>query len=219
VRKLIPWQRIVTRLSLVSYTVIRIGCCFWRPLSAPPIAAIAPSRGWWESPAHWEQAFAYIEAHTEIRDVLISGGDPMTLADDKLDALLARLRGIRHLEILRIGTKVPVVLPMRITRELIRMLRKFHPLWISIHFTHPRELTPEVATACTRLADAGIPLGNQTVLLRGINDDAETMRVLMQGLLRIRVRGPGAGAARRLGLALYLLRSGYHGRYSGQIHG
>jgi lysine 2,3-aminomutase len=139
-------------------------------------------------PAQWEQAFAYIEAHTEIRDVLISGGDPLTLFDDKLEALLARLRGIRHLELLRIGTKVPVVLPMRITRELVRTLRKYHPLWISIHFTHPRELTPEVATACARLADAGIPLGSQTVLLKAINDEVQIMRQLVQGLLRFRVR-------------------------------
>jgi lysine 2,3-aminomutase len=136
----------------------------------------------------WEQAFAYIEAHTEIRDVLISGGDPLALADDKMEALLRRLRGIRHVEFLRIGTKVPVVLPMRITRELTRILRRYHPLWMSIHFTHPRELTREVAEACARLADAGIPLGSQTVLLKGINDDLETMRELVQGLLRIRVR-------------------------------
>ncbi|MCG6861023.1 MAG: KamA family radical SAM protein [Chromatiaceae bacterium] len=138
--------------------------------------------------AQWEQAFAYIESHTEIRDVLISGGDPLALADDKIESLLRRLRSIRHIEFLRIGTKVPVVLPMRITRELTRILRRYHPLWMSIHFTHPRELTRETQEACGRLADAGIPLGSQTVLLKGINDDLDTMRQLMQGLLRIRVR-------------------------------
>jgi lysine 2,3-aminomutase len=139
-------------------------------------------------PAQWEQAFAYLEAHTEIRDVLISGGDPLALSDERLNALLARLRGIRHLEFLRIGTKVPAVMPMRIARELTRMLRKYHPLWISIHFTHPRELTREAGEACARLADAGIPLGSQTVLLKGINDDLQTMRQLFHGLLRFRVR-------------------------------
>jgi lysine 2,3-aminomutase len=139
-------------------------------------------------PAQWERAFAYIESHTEIRDVLISGGDPLALADDKIEALLRRLRSIRHVEFLRIGTKVPVVLPMRITRELTRVLSRYHPLWMSIHFTHPRELTREVREACARLANAGIPLGSQTVLLKGINDDLDTMRELMQGLLLLRVR-------------------------------
>ncbi|MGH7187286.1 MAG: KamA family radical SAM protein, partial [Pseudomonadota bacterium] len=136
----------------------------------------------------WERALAYLEAHTEIRDVLLSGGDPLTLADDKLDWLLGRLRRIKHIEFLRIGTKVPVVLPQRVTRELTRMLRKHHPLWLSLHFTHPDELTAEVAESCARLADAGIPLGSQTVLLKGINDDVEVMRPLMHGLLKIRVK-------------------------------
>lgn len=136
----------------------------------------------------WERALAYIEAHTEVRDVLLSGGDPLTLADDKLDWLLGRLRRIKHIEFLRIGTKVPVVLPQRVTKDLTRMLRKHHPLWMSLHFTHPDELTPEVAESCARLADAGIPLGSQTVLLKGVNDDVEVMRRLMHGLLRIRVK-------------------------------
>ncbi len=135
-----------------------------------------------------ERALAYIEAHPEVRDVLISGGDPLTLADERLEWLLSRLRRIPHVEILRIGTKAPVVLPQRITPALTKMLRRYHPLFMSIHFTHPDELTPEVATACGRLADAGIPLGSQTVLLKGINDQVATMTRLMQGLLKIRVR-------------------------------
>lgn len=136
----------------------------------------------------WQKAIAYIESTPTIRDVLLSGGDPLTLPDEKLEWLLSRLRRIPHVEFLRIGTKVPVVLPQRITAGLARMLRRYHPLWISIHFTHPDELTPEVAKACERLADAGIPLGSQTVLLAGVNDDVDTMKRLMHGLLRIRVR-------------------------------
>jgi len=136
----------------------------------------------------WDRAIAYIEATPAIRDVLLSGGDPLTLPDDKLEYILSRLRQIPHVEMLRIGTKVPVVLPHRITPALTRMLRRYHPLWMSIHFTHPAELSPEAREACTRLADAGIPLGSQTVLLAGINDRVDTMKSLMQGLLRIRVR-------------------------------
>ena len=135
-----------------------------------------------------DQALAYIEAHPEIRDVLISGGDPLTLTDAALERLLSRLRAIRHLEIIRLGTKVPAVLPQRITPALVRMLKRFHPLFISLHFAHPAELTPEAARACARLADAGIPLGSQTVLLAGVNDDPATMTSLVQGLLRCRVR-------------------------------
>jgi lysine 2,3-aminomutase len=136
----------------------------------------------------WERAISYIEATPAVRDVLLSGGDPLTLGDDKLEWLLARLRRIPHVEMLRIGTKAPAVLPQRVTPALTRMLKRFHPLWMSIHFTHPDELTPEVSQACERLADAGIPLGSQTVLLAGINDDVETMRRLVHGLLRIRVK-------------------------------
>jgi lysine 2,3-aminomutase len=120
--------------------------------------------------------------------VLLSGGDPLTLSDAKLEWLLARLRRIPHVELLRLGTKVPAVLPQRITPGLTRMLKRYHPLWMSVHFTHPDELTPEVQQACGRLADAGIPLGSQTVLLAGVNDNVETMRQLMQGLLTMRVR-------------------------------
>lgn len=136
----------------------------------------------------WQRALDYIAARPAIRDVLLSGGDPLTIATDKLDWLLARLRAIPHVEFIRVGTKVPVVLPQRVTRDLARMLRRHHPLWLSIHFTHPDELTPEVAESTARLADAGIPLGSQTVLLRGINDDADTLRRLFHGLLRLRVK-------------------------------
>ena len=136
----------------------------------------------------WKRAISYIAGHPEVRDVLLSGGDPLTLADEKLEWLLSRLRRIPHVEIIRIGTKVPVVAPQRITNSLVRMLRVYHPLWMSIHFTHPDELTAEVAEACRRLANAGIPLGSQTVLLKGINDDIETMKRLFHGLLKLRVR-------------------------------
>jgi lysine 2,3-aminomutase len=138
--------------------------------------------------AQFSRALEYIAAHPEIRDVLLSGGDPLTMIDERLNQLLTRLRAIPHVEFVRIGTKVPAVLPQRITPSLTRMLRRHHPLWMSIHFMHPTELTPEVAQACSRLADAGIPLGSQTVLTRGVNDDVETMKRLVQGLLRIRVR-------------------------------
>ena len=137
---------------------------------------------------NWDRAFDYLEAHTEIRDVLLSGGDPLTIGDDKLDYLLSRLRAIRHIEFLRIGSKIPAVLPQRITKPLVAMLKKHHPLWMSVHFTHPRELTLEVTEATARLADAGIPLGSQTVLLKDINDDGAVMKELMQGLLKRRVK-------------------------------
>ncbi len=136
----------------------------------------------------WEQAIEYIRNRPEIRDVLISGGDPLILSDARLEWLLTRLRDIPHVEMLRIGTKIPAVLPQRITPDLARMLKRFHPLYVSIHFTHPSELTKASARACSRLADAGIPLGSQTVLLAGINDDLATMRDLMHGLLNMRVK-------------------------------
>eukprot|EP01022_Parablepharisma_sp_SALTPOND_P035879 TRINITY_DN9688_c0_g1_i1.p1 TRINITY_DN9688_c0_g1~~TRINITY_DN9688_c0_g1_i1.p1 ORF type:complete len:429 (+),score=159.77 TRINITY_DN9688_c0_g1_i1:1159-2445(+) len=135
-----------------------------------------------------EQAIAYIEATSSVRDVLISGGDPLTMADDRLEWLLGRLRRIPHVEVLRLGSKTPAVLPQRITSELVKRLKRYHPLFMSLHFTHPAELTPETARACARLADAGIPLGSQTVLLAGVNDSVDTMRRLMQGLLKMRVR-------------------------------
>ena len=141
-----------------------------------------------ESKKVWDQGIEYIRNHPEIRDVLLSGGDPISMPDEDLEYLLKNLRAIKHVEFLRIGTKVPTVLPQRITIKLCNMLKKYHPLFMSIHFTHPDELTSEVAEACGRLADAGIPLGSQTVLLKNINDDVETMKKLMQGLLRNRVK-------------------------------
>lgn len=140
------------------------------------------------APAPQDEAIDYIASRPEIRDVILSGGDPLLLSDDRLDAILTALRRIPHVEIIRIGTRVPVTLPERITPKLVRMLKRHHPLYVNTHFNHPREITPHSAKACARLADAGIPLGNQTVLLKGVNDDPQVMRSLMQRLLAIRVR-------------------------------
>lgn len=136
----------------------------------------------------WEPAFRYLEQHTEIRDVLLSGGDPLLFSDDRLDKILTRLRAIPHLQFLRIGSRIPIFLPQRITPELCAMLSKHHPLFISIHTNHPRELTSEVRDALGRLANAGIPLGNQSVLLRGVNDSVEIQKALVHKLLMCRVR-------------------------------
>jgi lysine 2,3-aminomutase len=140
------------------------------------------------SPKQWEQALDYLEQHTEVRDVLMSGGDPFSIADEKLDYLLTRLRKIKHIEFLRFGTKIPMVLPQRITKDFVKMLKKHHPLFLSIHVTHPNEFTPETTESLARLADAGIPLGSQTVLMKGINDDISIMKPLMHGLLKRRVK-------------------------------
>jgi lysine 2,3-aminomutase len=134
-----------------------------------------------------DAALAYLEQHTEVRDVLLSGGDPLLMSDATLDKLLGRLREIPHLEFLRIGTRIPSFLPQRITPELVAVLRK-HRVWLSVHFGHARELTPEVAAAADLLADGGIPLGCQTVLLKGINDSVEALRDLFHGLLKLRIR-------------------------------
>lgn len=136
----------------------------------------------------WEKAIEYIENTPQIRDVLLSGGDPLTMPTEQLEWLLSRLSKIEHVEFIRIGTKVPVVLPQRINFELVHMLKKYHPLWISIHFSHPDELTEETKHACAMLADAGIPLGSQTVLLKGINDNVKTMTKLCHELLKARVK-------------------------------
>jgi len=136
----------------------------------------------------FEKAFNYITNHTEVRDVLISGGDPLTLNDLTLDYILSRIRSIEHVEIIRIGTRIPVVLPQRITDNLITILRKYHPLFISLHFSHPDEVTSECVKACNKLADGGFPLGSQTVLLKGINDNVPVMKELMHKLLKMRVR-------------------------------
>lgn len=134
------------------------------------------------------RAVDYIAAHPEIRDVLVTGGDPLMFSDRKLFARLAALRAIPHVEVLRLGTRAPSLLPMRITDELIAGLRQLHPLYINMQFNHPRELTPEVLAALARLADAGFPLGNQSVLLRGVNDSLPIMRELLHKLVRARVR-------------------------------
>jgi len=140
------------------------------------------------SMSRFKQAIDYIRRNPSIRDVLLSGGDPLTMGDNRLDWLLTCLRQIRHVEIIRIGTKVPAVLPQRITPRLVKMLRKHHPLWMSIHFTHPEEATQEAYKACEMLSNAGIPLGSQTVLLRGINDSVDTMKKLVHELMKMRVR-------------------------------
>jgi lysine 2,3-aminomutase len=138
--------------------------------------------------ADFDRQLDYIRQHPEVRDVLLSGGDPLLFNDEKLEHLLHQLRSIPHIEFLRIGTRIPIFLPQRITPELCAMLRKYHPLFISIHSNHPRELTTEVREALGRLADAGIPLGNQSVLLRGVNDTLEVMRALLHKLLMCRVK-------------------------------
>lgn len=130
----------------------------------------------------------YIASNPAIRDVLVSGGDPFLLDTDRLESILSRLRAIEHVDFIRIGTRTPCVLPERINRRLVSMLRQYHPLFINVHFNHPDEITPQAAAALNRLADAGIPLGSQTVLLRGVNDDAEVIRLLMRRLLTARVR-------------------------------
>jgi lysine 2,3-aminomutase len=135
-----------------------------------------------------DRALAYIAATPVIRDVILSGGDPLMLEDGSLQYILSRLRAIRHVSIIRIGTRIPVTLPERVTADICSMLKQFHPIYINTHFNHPGEITSDSAHACNLLADAGIPLGNQTVLLRGVNDDVEIMRELMANLLAIRVR-------------------------------
>lgn len=131
---------------------------------------------------------AYVSSRPEIRDVVVSGGDPLTLATARLDCVLARLRAIPHVEMIRIGSRVPVTMPQRIDGELCAMLERHHPIWINVHFNHPRECTPEAARACGLLLKAGIPLNNQSVLLRGVNDSVAVMRELVHALLRMRVR-------------------------------
>jgi lysine 2,3-aminomutase len=135
-----------------------------------------------------DDAVGYIRRTPAIRDVLISGGDPLTLSTDRLEEIIAAVRAIPHVEIIRIGSRVPVVLPMRIDDALVAMLRKYHPIFLNTHFNHPKELTPAARAACEKLADGGIPIGNQTVLLRGVNSSARVLRKLFTELLRCRVR-------------------------------
>jgi lysine 2,3-aminomutase len=133
-------------------------------------------------------ALAWLRAHPEVRDVILSGGDPLAMATDRIVRLVAAIRSIESIDTIRLATRVPVTLPMRVTRELVRALRPHHPLWVMTHFNHPRELTRESIAACTRLADAGFPVMNQTVLLAGVNDDARVLEALFRGLVRARVR-------------------------------
>lgn len=135
-----------------------------------------------------EAAYKYLKSKKSIRDVLISGGDPLIMKTEVLEGYIAKLRSIPHIEVIRIGTRVPVTLPMRVDEELTAMLKKYHPIMMSIHFSHPKEITPEVSKACGMLADAGIPLGSQTVLLKGVNDRPAVMKKLVHELLKIRVR-------------------------------
>jgi lysine 2,3-aminomutase len=135
-----------------------------------------------------QEAFEYIRGHKEVRDVLVSGGDPLTLSDDSLEHIVRSLREIPSVEIIRIGTRVPVVMPQRVTGDLASMLAKYHPVYVNVHFNHPKEITPESTGACAILADHGIPLGNQTVLLRGVNNCPVVMKGLVRALLRIRVK-------------------------------
>lgn len=135
-----------------------------------------------------QEAIDYIAAHDEIRDVLLTGGDPLTFNESNLEWLLSRLRAIDHVELIRFGSRMPVKLPYRITDDLCDLLQQYHPIWINTHFNHPKELTEDAAAAIDRLKGAGVPVGNQTVLLRGINDDPETMKALNEGLVRMRVR-------------------------------
>lgn len=144
-----------------------------------------------DQPASKEQidrCLDYIAKTPVIRDVLLSGGDPFVLSDERLEYIIRKLREIPHVEIIRMGTRTPVVMPMRITPELCNMLKKYHPIWVNVHFNHPKEITPEAQEACARLADAGIPLGNQSVLLKGINDCPHVMKKLVHELVRMRVR-------------------------------
>ena len=135
-----------------------------------------------------QAAIDYIARTPQVRDVLLSGGDALMVGDKMLESIIQRLRAIPHVEIIRLGTRTPVVCPQRITDDLVNMLKKYHPIWLNTHFNHPNEVTEESMAACARLADAGIPLGNQTVLLRGVNDDTEIMKQLVHDLVRMRVR-------------------------------
>ena len=141
-----------------------------------------------DTKAKFDKAIDYIKSNRKIRDVLISGGDPLMLEDEALEAIIQKIRAIPHVEFLRLGTRIPVNLPQRITSQLISMLKKYSPLWMSIHFNHPKEITKRCKIACEMLADSGIPLGSQSVLLKGINDRPYIMRKLMHELLKIRVR-------------------------------
>ncbi|MCI0498159.1 MAG: KamA family radical SAM protein [Planctomycetales bacterium] len=170
------------RALLIATTMCSMYCrhCTRKRIAGTRETAISARR--------MRQVQEYLFNHPEITDVIISGGDPLTMSDSAIEAMLSTLRSVPSVQVIRIGTRVPVVLPMRITDELVNMLKKYHPLWINTHFNHPQELTEEARAACAKLADAGIPLGNQTVLLRGVNDDPQVIERLCRGLIRTRVR-------------------------------
>jgi len=135
-----------------------------------------------------EKAIEYIANTPVVRDVVLSGGDALLVADETLEYIISKLRAIPHVDIIRIGSRTPVVMPQRITDDLVNMLKKYHPIWLNTHFNHPAEITPDAIEACAKLANAGVPLGNQSVLLRGVNDCVHTMKDLMHGLVKMRVR-------------------------------
>ncbi|MDH4203407.1 MAG: KamA family radical SAM protein [Phycisphaerae bacterium] len=170
------------RALLIATTMCSMYCrhCTRKRIAGTRETAISARR--------MRQAQEYLFNHPEITDVIISGGDPLTMSDAAIEAVLSMLRSVPSVQVIRIGTRVPVVLPMRITDDLVNMLKKYHPLWINTHFNHPNELTDEARAACAKLADAGIPLGNQTVLLCGINDDPQVIEQLCRGLISTRVR-------------------------------
>jgi lysine 2,3-aminomutase len=156
------------------------------------LPVLHPATKGWRSredpPRPVDAAFAYIRAHAEVRDIVLSGGDPLMLSDRRIEYFLKNLRAIEHVEIIRIHTRMPSHLPERITRELCDMIQKYHPVYVNVHFNHPDELTPPAQDALRMLADAGCPLGGQTVLLKGVNDDPAVMKKLMLDLLRCHVR-------------------------------
>lgn len=170
------------RALLIATTMCSMYCrhCTRKRIAGTRESAISARR--------LRQVVEYLYAHPEISDVIVSGGDPLTMSDANLDAVLGALRSVPTVQVIRIGTRVPVVLPMRITDELVNILKKYHPLWINTHFNHPNELSDQARAACAKLADAGIPLGNQTVLLRGVNDSPQTIEQLCRELIRMRVR-------------------------------
>jgi lysine 2,3-aminomutase len=175
-------HRYPDRALLLAATACAV-CC--RHCNRKRVTGQADSRG---TGIRLAEAVGYLARHPEIRDVIISGGDPLTLSTDQLEETVSAVRSVPSVDIIRIGTRTPVVLPMRITNELVTMLRAYHPIFVNTHFNHPRELTPQSVAACARLADAGVPLGNQTVLLRGVNDNPQVLEELFRGLVRNRVR-------------------------------
>lgn len=175
-------HRYPDRALLIATTACAMYC---RHCTRKRIAGIRETR---ISGLRLKLSVEYLSKHPEIRDVIVSGGDPFTMSTSAIECVLSALRAVPTVEVIRFGTRTPVTLPARITDELVAMLRKYHPVWVNTQFNHPNELTSEAAEACKRLVDAGIPVGNQSVLLKGINDDARIMEALLRGLIRIRVR-------------------------------